>query len=54
MLRNEVCPFSPCIRTPDPAQQFHSACFAEQAAPVIDAGGIFNYARQEGMIKTLD
>ena len=23
-----------------------------QAAPVIDAGGIFNYARAQGMIKT--
>ena len=23
-----------------------------QAAPVVDAGGIFAYARQQGMIKT--
>ena len=23
-----------------------------QAGPVIDAGGIFNFARQQGMIKT--
>ena len=26
--------------------------FAMQAGPVIDAGGLFAYARQQGMIKT--
>ncbi len=26
-------------------------CYAVQAKPVVDAGGIFNYARSQGMIK---
>ena len=27
-------------------------CMWLQAGPVIDAGGLFDYARQQGMIKT--
>ena len=27
-------------------------CLLLQAGPVVDAGGIFEYARQTGMIKT--
>eukprot|EP00983_Pelagomonas_calceolata_P125815 1161240-Pelagomonas_calceolata.AAC.9 len=34
------------------AQHIFSANHAVQAGPVIDAGGIFDYARKTGMIKT--